>query len=372
MINKNLLRKGFTLIEVMVALTISGVLLTILIKSFFDTYIFSQEMAVRASLLQDSKVIFDSIAQEIEEGEVDYEEYFNQCVVKNNCPNSQAFDAETQDPYGDKHGLYAWQFYDGGVYYEANGEIQDGAGSLCQVNGAGGYEVRRVPNPDCVSGVLSYSEDFNTGVSSHFSPGLKSFAVCTSRYYEISNTKNDGTVGPLVYHSGNGCGGNEGNVFTELYLISKDGKRKTIFAKERVSYAEESYAISKLELVADETEFIGNQSLTTFVCSEEYDCSQNNNTMVERKDLVEANKNENWARDFVPISPLKVNVESLKFVIEPLEDPEKAFGEFDKDTQIPPKVTILMTLRGSPDYYFFGLDEDYSLSLQRTVVVGGI
>ena len=367
---KIVVRAGFTLVEVLVALSVSGILLTVLITTFFDTYVFSQEMAVRASLLQDSKVIFDSIAREVESGRIDYEEYFNQCVIKNNCPNSESYNSATGDLYGDKHGMYAWQFYDGGYFFDTNGVRRvDGAGSLCQRRFGTGFEVVRAPNPDCVSGVLSYSDDFNTGVFD----GPLSSSVCASSYRQISNTDVNGVnVSPLSVVSGNGpCDGRESNVFEELYLLSGDGQRKVIFGREKVSEDVDSYALSKVELVSDLSEFWGAQSLTNFVCSDEYDCSNPLNagkTMVDRGDL----SGGNIFSDFLPVSPLKVSVESLRFIIQPLEDPVRAFGEFSEEVQVAPKVTILMTLKGSPEYYFFGLGEEYTLSLQRTVVAGGI
>lgn len=356
-------REGFTLVEAMIALTISGILLTVLIKAFFDTYIFSEEMSVRAALLEDSRVVMDSIEKDLLEGSVDYEEYFNQCVVKMNCPNAEDFVADENDMYGDLDGLYGWQFYDGG-YYDPNNpdKSPDGAGALCQQpDGSGGYEVVRYPDPDCVSGVLSYSEDFNEGIFG----GASASSICASSYKPVLNNDNaDGTPNPLSSTSGNGlCSGGESNLFNELYLISKDGTKKTVYAKEKVSVDTESYAVSKLELVADNVSSESDIEIMTFSCSSNYSCDSD-----MRVDLYNRDSGEDITQNFIPISPLKVSVAELKFMIEPLEDPVKAFGEYADDVQIPPRVTVFMTLKASPEYRIFGLGEDYELKIQRTMV----
>lgn len=362
--SKKLYQFGFTLVEVLIALTLSGLLLTVLISTFFDTYIFSQEMAVRTSLLSDSKILLDTMAQEIKEGRVDYEEYFQQCVVDDgtgrHCPNDDVLMASVDafDTYGKDHGLYEWQFYDGGVYYEGSNEKKDGVGALCQKpDGAGGYELVRVPNPDCVSGSLSYSEDFNTGVFE----GASSSAICSARYQPFSNS-----VQELQYRAGNGaCNATlNKNVFSELYLINNDETRKTIYAREKIS--ENGYGLSKLELVADGAVSSGGLELVNFVCAESYNCTGMNG--VDRSDLHSKELGEDILDNFVPVTPLKVTVEDLKFIVSPMEDAGKAYGEFSQNAQVPSRVTILMTLKASPDYFVFGLSDDYELKVQRTVV----
>lgn len=359
------IKKGFTLIEVMVALTISGFLMTILITAFFDTYIFSQEMAVRSSLLEDSKVLLDSIALEVQNGKLDYEEYFSQCVVGGLCPNSDISSKITKtSTYGKNHGLYAWQFYDGGVYYQGVKEVPDASGALCQrPDGSGGYELVRAPNPDCVSGVLSYSEDFNEGIFG----GSSSAAICSSSYLNFSYDGNDGKPTPATLVAGNGnCTPGVSNVFDELYLLLEDGAKKVVYSREKVS--ENGYAVSKLEMVADSSTTYGSVDSTDYICAEGYNCSNNMGKDVDRTDLYSKDLGEDILDDFIPVTPLKVSVEELKFIVDPIEDAGKAFGEFDSEVQIPPRITILMTLRASPDYYIFGLDEKYELKIQRTVV----
>ncbi len=357
-------KAGFTLIEVLVALTISGFLMTILITAFFDTYVFSQEMAVRAALLEDSKILMDTIAREISEGSVDYEEYFNQCVVNGLCPNVDiSASVTTSSEYGQDHGLYAWQFYDGGIYYSAGKEVPDAAGALCQKpNGSGGYDLVRVPDPDCVSASLSYSEDFNEGIFG----GTSSAAFCSSSYLDLSYDTGN-SPNPAVGRAGNGsCSSGVSNVFDELYIISEDESVKTIYSREQVS--DNGYAVSKLELIADAATTSGGIETKDYICAEGYNCTNSLGEMVDRTDLYSLEDGEDILENFIPVTPLKVSVEELKFVIEPREDASKAFGEFDPNVQVPPRVTILMTLKTSPDYFVFGLSDEYELKIQRTVV----
>lgn len=362
--NKKIYNYGFTLVEVLIALTLSGLLLTVLISTFFDTYVFSQEMAVRTSLLSDSKILLDTMAQEIRDGKVDFEEYFQQCVVIDDgyhCPNDSDLLAGVDefDTYGEGHGLYEWQFYDGGIFYDSSGvQKADGVGALCQKpDSFGGFELSRVPDPDCVSGSLSYSEDFNEGVFG----GASSSAICSVNYQPFSSA-----VGELQSKIGNGaCNATlSKNIFNELYLVNNDETKKTIYAREKVS--ENGYAVSKLEMVADGAVSGGGLELVDYVCADSYNCTGPNG--VDRTDLSEKDPGEDILDNFVPVTPLKVTVEDLKFIISPVEDPWKAYGEFSQNAQVPPRVTILMTLKASPDYFIFGLSEDYELKIQRTVV----
>jgi hypothetical protein len=282
--------------------------------------------------------------------------------VNDLCPNSDLEGrVNNVSKYGQDHGLYAWQFYDGGVFYSSGKEVPDAAGNLCQKpDGSGGYEVVRAPNPDCVSGVLSYSEDFNEGVFG----GVSSSAICSSSYLDFSYDVN-GKPTPATPIAGNGvCAPGVSNVFDELYLLLEDGGKKVVYSREKVS--ENGYAVSKLEMVADTASTNGGLESTDYVCAEGYNCT--NNTDVDRTDLYSKEPDEDILDDFIPVTPLKVSVEELKFIIEPIEDAEKAFGEFDAEIQIPPRVTVLMTLKASPDYYVFGLGEEYELKIQRTIV----
>lgn len=371
--NKVFHKVGFTLVEVLIALTLSGMLLTILVSTFFDTYVFSQEMAVRTSLLSDSKILLDTMAQEIREGKVDFEEYFQQCVVDDgtgrHCPNdsSALSSVDSFDTYGQDHGLYEWQFFDGGVYFDSGGvERVDGVGALCQKpDGSGGFDVVRVPNAECVSGSLSYSEDFNTGV---FDGELAS-SICSSNYMQLSNDTPLGEPQPMTPETGNGScsiAGLNSNVFDELYLLNEDETRKIIYAREQIS--DGGYAVSKLELVADASASSGGIELVDYVCADSYNCTEANGDMVDRTDLNSKDPGEDILNNFVPVTPLKVTVEDLKFIINPMEDASKAYGEFSSEAQVPPRVTILMTLKASPDFFVFGLSDDYELKIQRTVV----
>jgi len=71
-------------------------------------------------------------------------------------------------------------------------------------------------------------------------------------------------------------------------------------------------------------------------------------------------------KDFVPISPLRIDIQRLDFHITPVEDPHYAFAE--EAVQQQPMVTIVLTVAPSPDYAS-AIDLD-PVTFIKTVMVG--
>jgi len=120
MINK----KSFTLIELMIGITIMGSLIT----SSFYVYISMKKVQLRMQIenefYTESRLFMEKFAKEIRTGYVDYEEYYNQknsgsCAI--DCSNVDAtdtwksgktfFDGNTFGNYGECYGYYATRFY---------------------------------------------------------------------------------------------------------------------------------------------------------------------------------------------------------------------------------------------------------------------
>ena len=78
-----------------------------------------------------------------------------------------------------------------------------------------------------------------------------------------------------------------------------------------------------------------------YCCGEGFSC----NTALEN--TLAASTMAELYNGFVPISPSRSNISSLKFLIAPLEDPRKAFAETTPDIQQQPHVTILLTIEPS-------------------------
>jgi hypothetical protein len=73
--------------------------------------------------------------------------------------------------------------------------------------------------------------------------------------------------------------------------------------------------------------------------------------------------------DFVPISPLRVNIKTLKFIVSPIEDPYKAYSEPGTE-RIQPKVTIILEIEPSKRFKLPFFSPNFNLKLQTTVTAG--
>jgi hypothetical protein len=145
-----------------------------------------------------------------------------------------------------------------------------------------------------------------------------------------------------------------------LYLISEDSFKKTIIAKEKTS--DSTYAISILRLEGKDTDQDGVPNV--FVCAKDFNCigdklepygdlpvldaSEADTPIIGDLNNVSGDtdpdsKTDGFSNDFVPISPLRVNISYLKFYISPSDDPHYAFAEQESANQ-QPRVTIVLTV----------------------------
>ena len=100
-----------------------------------------------------------------------------------------------------------------------------------------------------------------------------------------------------------------------------------------------------------------------WACSTDFDCADFENNL---KGTLTADTNTIY-KGFVPISPLRSDVESLQFIIAPLEDPLKAYAETTPDVHQQPHVTVLLKVKpAATETQNFG-GEIPSISLQTTV-----
>ena len=73
---------------------------------------------------------------------------------------------------------------------------------------------------------------------------------------------------------------------------------------------------------------------------------------------------------FIPITPKRSTIKSLKFIINPIEDPYKAYAENTMRTH--PSVTIILTLGLSKETAEDYPDDFEDLTVQATVAAGVI
>jgi prepilin-type N-terminal cleavage/methylation domain-containing protein len=402
-------REAFTLIEVLIVMFIFSIVSLVAITAFLTMFRVGQRATIENAIIEDARYIMDSIITEINNGSIDYEEYFSQCVMSDTCPKPglETFDfSGDYEDYGQNQGMYAWQFkYGGKQSSDGPTALDDGYGGICQTAILlGDGRFKDYPHEDCITGPLTFSDDTDTGQNPNYNwidkTYIESNALCSNDsgnagYKTFENTSTP--PGTETKESFNKCdeGGSTNDFYKnlasymvdEIYLINAEGNQKTILIREAIN-SRNDYALSKIEMIKnDEPELELDDGdpkheerslpLFKFTCAEGYACSESSGTIPKRNDFLYED-GENIFLDAVPISPLKVNVKNLQFIIFPLEDPHRAFAEVRHDfgsdqeptVQIQPQVTILLEVEPSDQFRLPFISNNFNLKLQTTVSAG--
>lgn len=369
-------KHAFTLAEVLIALSVFGIIATVVSGLFIDSYRESRRAASQNQLYEDARFIMDEMARNVREGMIDYDEYYNQYVIAKNPILGHPSN------YGQNYGRYYSAFF----YPGTDNKLGFDCNSDADLDGTLDRNKK-----DCTP--LRRTIDRATG-QNPFEGKLrndnlpeKENAFCGTISYErgVDNLDNE-----AVDTSGQDLGDCRGNraptagqigFVPELYLISADARFKTIFARERTGL--NSYALSMLRLEGKDS---NNDGLyDAYVCAEGFQCrgpdnafgvpvppanemihdcpavSADTSGQLPRSRSDELNPTDDqlnaescdtaaigFTRDFVPVSALRVRVAKLQFLIAPLENPHYAFAEKNELTQ--PRVTIVLTVEPNPDY----------------------
>lgn len=339
-------REAFTLVEVLIAASIFTIVSLIGINVFVNVIRIQRRVTLENAIYEDARVMMERIAREIRSNTVDYEEYYNKAMDQEGGFASIT-GLGTKNPYGNRYGCYAKRFYNPGT----GGPENKNFGAMC----ADGSTVSS--NPDCI--IDKTTLDINTGQNPF------------AGFSTVSPDKDPQSANAFCDYSYSGdinCGkaaDDDHNVQDELYLVNSLGTQKTIFASKEITPAvagppavPAEHALALLRLTGQN---LDNDSVNErwrscvitvapgndFCCSPGFDCG----TIAPTSSL-EDTKNYNATnlyQGFVPISPTRTNVVSLKFIVAPIEDPRKAFSETDPamGVQQQPHVTVILTVRPS-------------------------
>jgi len=176
------MKKGFTLVEILVVMSIFSLVSMVALNAFFSTYKVQMQSSSTNALISESRVLMDKVVRIVEANKIDYEEYFYQCNVQQKCPLiNYENTVDPNDQLGQKDGLYTWQFFDPG-FRDAELPITDSYGLVCQ-NAEG--ESIDYPSDACASGPLRFSEDIHIG--SFYADALNNNAFSLNGSYNDNN-----------------------------------------------------------------------------------------------------------------------------------------------------------------------------------------
>ncbi|MEK7547763.1 MAG: hypothetical protein AAB540_02620, partial [Patescibacteria group bacterium] len=319
---------------------------------FSDLSNLEKKSSVRDSFYTAISVVLQQITNEIQNGTIDYEEYFNMNVIQSEF-------------YGINYGAYASRFYD-------PGQTLDGSATT---------------NPADLGIECSYPDDIEdgkdceifSGDSLDLNAGQNPYSAADDAAQKYANAFCDTKstlCSPIVKAD-------------ELYLIDKTGTKKTIIGKKlKTSGTNPDYAIGIVRMYGRDLD--QNGMIDVFSCNEEFTCDpapinaiqypliQNNQTIgqqiltdasvsLPKKDDLESVFIADQS-NFMPISPSNITIKNLKFMINPVEDPFKAYNE--KSAQMHPSVTIFIELGLSSSAAEAYPGDFGDVSVQTTVSVG--
>lgn len=331
-------RRGVTLIEVMIAVSLFAIV-TVIANGIFSSMVEIQKKSnLQNAVFSDMQIIIEQLIYEIQHGSIDYEEYYNVCVIQNACKSGSSTDAYL----GINYGVYGSRFFDPGARIDKQpSKNPENLGVECD------YPKNLAPGQGCEI-IFNPSIDLNVGQNPFVGNADSANAFCDN---------------------GRGlCGGNFKSSVTvdKLFLINDMGNKKTMLGRKLVTTND--WAIGKV--VMDGKDLDQNGLVDTFICKSNYNCygaGQANEEdylskiikipqITNAKDIglygitiprLSDLKNVSFfpamtTSNFVPITPLRTSVKELSFVISPVEDPYKAFTE--KDIAGHPSVTINIVL----------------------------
>lgn len=410
-------KQGFTIMETLLAASIFTVTATIATTVFVRTMQAQSRTEILNAMYEDGRVIMEQLTNEIQNSAVDYEEYYSINLLQiglDDVPGSDGLTThQRESAYGLYYGAYASGFYDPGYTFSAWPIVNRGTnpkdlGIECS------HEIPNpTPPPNTICDLFyTDSKDLNTGQNPWDADGSvirqsDANAIC-------DDTGSPGChSGPpfTTYQDGSRI------VSDELYLLSEnnEGTKKTIFAQMLLSNNDElkehiatecssiiegdplDCGIGKLKLRGRDLD--NNGVIDYFTCDNNYPC-RGLTEVIEgignpgsfyyenyygSEYLAEINKEESptisllqdhlkefnfvTSRSFVPITPFRTSIKSIRFIISPPEDPYKGFAE--QEMQVQPYVTIIMEIQ--PSYTERMRYRGYNagtLKLQRTVTAG--
>jgi len=316
-------KKGFTLVELLIAVAIFAVFLTSITTLIVDIYRASRRVGLEEQIYQDVRIMTGQISKYFENNTIDYEEYYRQAV------GSQYFTKESvlgTYSYGD----YSKSFYDFGE----DGPGTKGEGAYCQ-----GWELlapplRQTPQQDPTCVVDKTTIDKNTG----------------------RNPINDliGTVDKAnaFCKFGDPCPANI-NEQTRLFLINEKGDKKTILSLEPITkeidgttYNENALSVFWFNGLDTDSDDVPEEWTVGPEFKVDTDPLAVDASLVDDVDPLQPKDISLVYDNFMPISPLRTDIVDLKFYVSPLEDPYKAFAE-SGSTVIQPHITMVLTVKPS-------------------------
>lgn len=340
---------GFTLVEVLIAISLFSLVAVIASNILVDVFRLEQKSQIENGIYEDVRLMMQVLTDEIQNGTIDYEEYFNINVAQ---------EAQAQKLYGINYGIYASRFYDPGRRFDdRDAENPPDLGLECSI----------IEGDECEI-YWTNSTDLNTGRNPFNGNGTETDinAFCTANGIQVL----------CEQFRGDNAGSIAAEV-NELYLIDRTGTQKTILGPKLISG--EDFALGMVRM--EGADYDQNGVVDIFKCLPEFNCFWDAGVLNQRiaypfdfegvrvPDQADLSMPfDPLTSQFIPITPLRSTIKDLRFIITPAENPYLAFGE--KHSQFHPTVTIILTVGLAADVAAEYPGEFTDITVQTTVAAG--
>lgn len=309
-------KQAFTLAELMISVTILAILITISSSIYVNFFGSLRNLKAANLLYEETRFVMERINKEIRNGTIDYEEYYNQNVFRQQSPD--AYELRLNETYAQDYCTYSLQFYD--------------------------------PGPDTILGTI---DDESTGL----------------RQGDISAVNTPIQKDLFLINI-------NGNKRTYIKRIEKDVNGQKIGKIGLLKMTGYDLGVDHIDFMqgsdsckADTGENDGR--IDTWLCDDGFPCKEIeiNNTDSTCASTIDTivyapeNPDEN---SFVDITPASLDIVDIQFIISPEDDPRKAYK--NDEIQIQPHVTIKIIARANPNIAAkFQANTSPDIILQSTV-----
>lgn len=314
------IRNGFTLVEVLFALTIAAFVFTWAASLYFNVLTGSEKVQLERELYANGRGTLERLVNEFRTGTVDYAEYWNQSRGSHESCGSY-------------------------IGYDVNAD-----------GNTGGYEQERYSSTDSM-----YEDDYGQCFL-HYEASFWKYGIIgdldnhadavlskkVNKFYQ-ENNDNDyavdadvrpNAIGDYVDFDGDG---QDDKWQEELYLINAEGNEKTIIRR-RTNLGNKCYGVAEQTL----SELRDNS-----VAISDLEYCQIEMLKMTGADTDQDGRVDTWSNasgyesGFEVISSPDIDVVDLRFFISPVDDPNLAYDE-DLTEQIHPHVTIIYSAQVNP------------------------
>jgi prepilin-type N-terminal cleavage/methylation domain-containing protein len=281
--------KGFTIIELMISTAILAILIITGASIYTNFYNSVKNLQASNMVYEEARFTMERIASEIRNSTVDYEEYYNQAA-------NYAGDPHIDNIYGENYCQYSRQFYG--------------------------------PGPD---GKFGTYDDESLGVRKAGSPSPIP-SIIQDKLFLINSSGNHRTYIKKIVNS-DGLG--------KVGLLKLTGED---YGLDHLN----SDAMNNSTCLPDSGERDG--LIDTWLCDKGFKCTQQPAGTPPCNgfyDIISDDPAHPETSSFLNITPTSIDIQELKFLITPMDDPYKAYN--DPSVQIQPNITIKLIARASPE-----------------------